>query len=483
MTERQKNRPQHCDVVAAVREVIAKHILPGETITVALSGGMDSASMLDAAAVAVKNSDWQLAACHINHGISKRADAWERFCRRLCDVAKVPLTVKRASPPPTSGGSEEWAREQRLRAFATLPSAAILAAHHSGDQAETVLFRLLRGAGSLGMSAMRHCVILPHAQLSGGGAAKMFMLRPWLDIPRARIAEYAKVRRLRWIEDEDNHNLMRRRNFLRLRVLPMIDGGGFDCGALLPVAARRFTDGASLLAALAQLDDDAAAADMFGGRGFKLSYFLAAGMARTRNWLHDSLRRRGGRFSERGMAEAARQILNAAAQVASAPSAGRKPSLALSFGAVALRQWRGFLFWDDFASPPENYYRTINIDSNNNSASGNPIRYNCPELGGVLVLSPNVGGGISAAAKKSGGKWHLQLRGGGEKICPPGRVNHRVADLLRESGVPPWHRGRLPFVYIDGKLAAIPGVAVAKGFACAPDECGWQCTFEWHRNR
>ena len=61
--------------------------------------------------------------------------------------------------------------------------------------------------------------------------------------------------------------------------------------------------------------------------------------------------------------------------------------------------------------------------------------------------------------------------------------DHRVADLLRESGVPPWHRGRLPFVYIDGKMAAIPGVAVAKGFACAPDECGWQCTFEWHRNR
>lgn len=483
---RQKGGGGGGDVVDAVRRVLARHLLPGAGVTVALSGGMDSSSLLDAAAAAVKDDNgrdlWRLSACHVNHHLSSRAEAWERFCRRLCLDAGVPLTIKSASPPD-SGGGEEWARRQRLQAFATLPSAAILAAHHSGDQAETVLFRLLRGAGSLGMSAMRDCSALPHAKLAGGGAAKMVILRPWLDIPRARIAEYARARRLRWVEDEDNHNLTRRRNFIRLRALPVMAGGGFDCAALLPVAARRFTDGAALLAELAQLDDDAAAADCFGARGFRVAHFLAIGESRTRNWLHNRLRRRGGRFSERGMAEAARQIFNAASK-ASSSSSSRKPSLHLRFGGVALREWRGFLFWDDLPPPPPDYERIIKIDElmkdagNVVNADNRRWRIPCPELGGVLVLSiVNDGGGIALAT--TGGGLNLRLRGGGEKINPAGRPRHRAADMLREAGLLPWRRLRLPFVYVGDTLAAIPGIAVDERFAAAKGEAGVSCRFEW----
>lgn len=470
--------PSPPDLITPIRELLTKHINKGATITVALSGGMDSASLLDAAAAAVKdgnnNNIWHLSACHVNHHLSKRADAWQHFCQGLCDSLAIPLTIKSASTPNTSGGSEEWARRQRLRAFASLPAAAILAAHHSGDQAETVFFRLLRGAGSLGMSAMRHCSALPHAQPS---ANKTFILRPWLDIPRARIADYAKARRLRWIEDEDNHNLTRKRNFLRLRALPMMAGGGFDCDSLLPMAAKRFTDGAAMLGELAQLDDDAAVADIFGARGFKVSYFLAIGEARTRNWLHNSLRRRGGRFSERSMAEAARQIFNAASQVSS--------SLHLRFGDIALRQWRGYLFWDDLPPPPANYNRAINIDDCMIDKTGGrqhqQQRIPCPELGGALVLSfaNDFGDGGALALAKTGGIIHLRLRGGGEKINPPGRRHHRAADLLREAGLLPWRRLRLPLVYVDDRLAAIPGVAVEKDYAAKNGEDAMACRFEW----
>ena len=80
------------------------------------------------------------------------------------------------------------------------------------------------------------------------------------------------------------------------------------------------------------------------------------------------------------------------------------------------------------------------------------------------------------------------IAGGGEKICPPGRVNHRVADLLRESGVPPWHRGRLPFVFMsdgDGFVFWLDDAIPASGSlrrwrllpVVAPDECGWQLHF------
>ncbi|MBE8158730.1 MAG: tRNA lysidine(34) synthetase TilS, partial [Betaproteobacteria bacterium] len=217
--------------------LLRERLRHGETAAVALSGGMDSAALLDAALSA--DSGRKIAACHVNHGISAAADSWEQFCRDLCEKRGVPLFVRRA--PPRQNATEKWARKVRMRAFAELPVRAVLAAHHADDQAETVLFRLLRGAGAHGLGAMRATAPLP-------GAENILLLRPWLGAPREAVADYARRRRLRWVEDDDNRNLARRRNFLRRRVLPVLGEYFPECGRTLAAAAARLDAASSLLA-------------------------------------------------------------------------------------------------------------------------------------------------------------------------------------------------------------------------------------------
>ena len=313
------------ELTAAARALFAARIAPGAPLVVGLSGGMDSVSLLDAALPLA--AQWPLAACHVNHGISARADMWEKFCRQICAARGVRLFVRRVSGVAAGEMSEQRARKERMRAFAALPAAAVVAAHHADDQAETVLFRMLRGTGAHGMGAMRSFAPLP-------GAAEMSLLRPWLHIPRADIADYARRRRLRWVEDEDNRNVARRRNFLRHRVMPVLREYFPDSGRTLATAASRFGGAAALLAELAD-EDERRAAD--GGEGWALAYFQKIGEARLQNFLHIRLSRAGARFSERGLAEAARQIL------------GCRGGLSLPFAGMTLRVRRNRLFAD---APP-----------------------------------------------------------------------------------------------------------------------------------
>lgn len=287
-------------LTASVRALFERCGEGGFGVAVALSGGMDSVSLLDAALPL--SSRWPVAACHVNHGISPRAAAWERFCGELCAARGVRLFVRRASPADGEP-TEEWARQVRMQAFAGLPVRAVAAAHHADDQAETVLFRMLRGTGAHGMGAMRGRAPLP-------GAPEMLLLRPWLGVPRTDIAAYARRRRLRWVEDEDNRNTARRRNFLRRRVMPVLREYFPESGRTLASAASRFGAAAQLLGDLADMDARQAGD---GEDGLDLSYFLAMGesaAARLQNVLHVRLSRRAARFSERGLAEASRQILS-----------------------------------------------------------------------------------------------------------------------------------------------------------------------------
>ena len=106
-------RSEH-PLTAALRDLLAESPPPSRSICIALSGGMDSSSLLSAALPL--REEWQLSACHVNHGISRRAAKWEEFCREQCARVDVPLAVHRETPPPAA--SEEWARAARLRAFA-----------------------------------------------------------------------------------------------------------------------------------------------------------------------------------------------------------------------------------------------------------------------------------------------------------------------------------------------------------------------------
>jgi tRNA(Ile)-lysidine synthase len=186
--------------------------------------------LLDLLCAAAPRHGFRVAAVHVHHGLSPHADAWARFCRKLCHDRGVPLVVRRVGVRKQGKGLEAAAREARRDAFARHPAPVIALAHQLDDQAETVLLNLLRGAGARGASAM------PVAGRLGG----KILLRPLLAVRRDAIEAYARARGLRWIEDESNRDATLTRNFLRLRVGPLLETRFARWRESLARAARHF---------------------------------------------------------------------------------------------------------------------------------------------------------------------------------------------------------------------------------------------------
>lgn len=268
---------------------------------------MDSAALLDS--LSPPPEGVALSACHVNHAVSPRADAWAKFCQDICARRGVPLSVFHADSlgPPAARPTEEALRAVRLRAFARMKADFIALAHHADDQNETTLFRLLRGTGPAGLAAMREC-----APLQGGRS--VFVLRPFLRVPRAEILAQARARRLAWVEDEDNLNLERKRNFLRRKLLPLALRAFPSARKAPGAAAARLAESADLLRALAALDSRAAAAGGKGAdnpEGWDLEKLRELGAGRVANLLHSELSAAGAPPAERATREAARQIVSA----------------------------------------------------------------------------------------------------------------------------------------------------------------------------
>jgi tRNA(Ile)-lysidine synthase len=189
--------------------------LPPGPLAVAFSGGMDSSAVLHALAQSRAARARELRAIHVDHGLHADSANWAAHCRDFCDALGVPLQVVAVRVDRATGtGLEDAARRARHAAFAqSLGTDEFLAlAQHRGDQAETVLLKLLRGAGPEGLGAMRAL----------RECGKGHLWRPLLDMPRAALVEYAQAHDLRWIEDPSNAQKHLSRNFLRHEILPRL---------------------------------------------------------------------------------------------------------------------------------------------------------------------------------------------------------------------------------------------------------------------
>jgi len=183
---------------------------------VGYSGGVDSHVLLDLVVRAfAKSCEYQINAIHVHHGISVHADRWVQHCEQICADLAVPLTVLWVDGNVVDGRSpEEVARAARFSAFENLLKAeeCLLLAHHEADQAETIMLRLFRGAGPVGLGG------IPVKNVLG----KSELIRPLLTFSKENILNYATARNLQWIEDESNTSLRFDRNFLRSEIMPLL---------------------------------------------------------------------------------------------------------------------------------------------------------------------------------------------------------------------------------------------------------------------
>ena len=208
-------------LLRALEEALTRLALRDGTLLVAVSGGIDSVALLHGLHEIAEGRRLELRVGHVNHGLrGSESEADQAFVEALaaglglsCEVARVDPAQARAGRSSRDRPSpQEAAREVRytaLRAMAGRRGARWLAtAHQADDQAETVLLRLLRGAGPDALGG------IPEKSPDGR------LVRPLLAVSRADVERFAGVRRLIWREDASNASDAYARNRLRLHWLP-----------------------------------------------------------------------------------------------------------------------------------------------------------------------------------------------------------------------------------------------------------------------
>ena len=183
---------------------------------VGLSGGLDSTALLNLLVeLREARAIPPLGAIHINHQLHPDSNRWAERCAALCERLDVEFECRRVDVTDSGEGPEASARAARYGVFESLlaPGELLLLAHHLDDQVETFFLRLMRGAGARGLAGM------PETRVLGAGA----LARPLLPVARAELEAYARDCGLDWIEDSSNRDLALDRNFLRQRVLPLLE--------------------------------------------------------------------------------------------------------------------------------------------------------------------------------------------------------------------------------------------------------------------
>lgn len=437
----------------------------GDHLTVALSGGVDSAVLLHLLVPLASQMQLPLSAVHVNHGISPNADKWGEFCRDLCHSRNIPLEIARVKVAREPGTSlEAAAREERYRIFRNLQTDYAVLAQHLDDQAETLLLQLLRGAGVKGLSAMpvvRAVRTGIDEKVSAGSVpapkCRPKLLRPLLDVSRREIEDYAREHALQWISDESNDEVSFDRNFLRHALFPLLEKRFPAYRTTFLRASRHMAEAAALLDELAEADSAQCAVP---GR-LHVEDLRKLGFPRARNLLRYTLAQHAVILpSTVKLAEILRQLL----------SSRPDTKLHVIFGNTEIRCFRGRVHIRKVEAILEARWHLVWRGEE---------QLRIPELGGTLRFARCDGAGISMQ-KIDEQPVTIRLRQGGERLRPG--CNHprrSLKNLLREASLPPWQRQRLPLIFSGEQLVCVPGIGVDCDFQAMDDEQG--LVVEWQQ--
>jgi tRNA(Ile)-lysidine synthase len=295
------------ELTATLRRALRGLPSDARALGIAVSGGADSAMLAVHAAPLAQEQGRPLHLLHVHHGLFPQADAWADKVSALGALLGVPVHILRVQVPMADGtGIEAAARQARYAALAEaagmLGIQHILLAHHRDDQAETVLLRLLRGAGPAGLAAMA----------SASTRDGVVYLRPWLDLPRAAVRAaadaYASAQGWSPVQDPSNSDARYTRAALRTLLVPALDARWPGWQAILARHARLADEAAQILDEVAQAD--LAALEPSGqGDSFSLALWRQLSPPRQAQVLRHWLSRHGARMpTEARLAELLKQL-------------------------------------------------------------------------------------------------------------------------------------------------------------------------------
>ena len=416
-------------------------------LVVALSGGPDSLTLLLAAAQIAPALGYRLRALHVHHGLHADADLWAaQACEQaaavgtLCDVLRVTV--------PVQASIEAAARQVRYDALAQAMSSdeALLLAHHQNDQAETMLLRLMRGAGLNGLTAMPAISVW-----SASGGTRMQRWRPWLDVPRSALERWLPratacrfshapelpASALQPVHDPANHDARFDRTLLRAQVLPLLQTRWPEAASQLSRSAAQLAQQARALDALA--DDMLSRAGFRAGDAGSLALPLlislddAALQAVLARWL---VLRGAPALPVRYWPRLRAELLQVRSDA--------QPQLAWS--GWSLRRYRQALYLlkdAELMLLPEHGVDWLDPRE--------PLRWAGQTWRAQELLTDLVENDVRLAQP-----WRLALRSGGERWHPPGR-GHSVSikHWCQEQGIPPWERERIVLLWVAAEIVAV----------------------------
>ncbi|WP_028622542.1 tRNA lysidine(34) synthetase TilS [Pseudomonas sp. Ant30-3] len=399
------------------------------TWRVAFSGGLDSTVLLHLLVHLAETTFLpKLEAIHVHHGLQAAADAWPQHCQSVCDALGVPLQVIRVQVQP-GASLERAARDARYDAFnaATQAGDVLLTGQHRDDQAETLLFRLLRGAGVRGMAGM------PRQRSLGSG----HLLRPLLEVTRAQLQAYATEHGLSWIEDPSNEDRRFSRNYLRHQVFPALTERWPQAASNMARSAAHLREAQVLLDELARIDlasaHIASEFDWLGVPSLELTPLAMLSAARQRNALSHWL-----------------------SPLTSLPDSDH---------------WSG---WENLRDATGDARPIWRLSQGELHRAGGRVWW----LSGAWLLHPLAStqwlepakaltlpdnGVLTISGSAPNGPLQVRYREGGEVMYLPGRGHRDLKRLLNESAVPGFVRGRLPLLYQGEQLLAVANLRGLNG--------------------
>ena len=370
--------------------------LTGKKIVVALSGGIDSVVLLH---FLNKHYPGNVRAVHINHNLSKFSKEWGTFCSALCNDQKIEYKDIDINLENSSNIEENARKKRYLSLKSELKVDEILCtAHHQEDQAETFLLQLFRGSGVAGLASM--------PKIKSIGDSELY--RPFLNISKQKIIDYASKNHLEWIEDDSNQDTNFKRNLLRIEFLPKLSSA-FD-GLIKNVSrsAAHQAEALKLMQDLAELDIKNF--ELLINNKIQVSSLIQLPKRRMVNVLRYYI-------ANLGFLLPSNKVLN---ELISSLSAKTDANVILRWHHYEVRRYNNKLYFFD-----------EHIESS---------KLPCPYYEALKNL-PN---------------FEIRFRLDGQRIKVKGKSHSQsLKKVLQESSIPPWDRDKLRMYYVDGSLRAM----------------------------
>ena len=189
---------------------------PKQKILLAVSGGMDSMVLLELMQIAAKKDHLELIVAHVNHQLREESKSEADYLKKYCRKQKISYYSKVWAHSDKTKNTEARARKFRYDFFTEVMEQeeipVLLTAHHSDDQAETVLMKLTRG------SALPNLVGIRAKQSFANG----LLIRPFLIFSKERLEAFAKESEIVYFEDSSNQSDLYMRNRIRHKVVPLL---------------------------------------------------------------------------------------------------------------------------------------------------------------------------------------------------------------------------------------------------------------------